>query len=100
MAKQQRQQRRKQHVQDESVIDHLMGDLTKPRDATASTRGDGQRGDAPRHYDKEEGEPLERGIGKEWTPESSRQQNSMACGASISARLQTGKTGGAVLTRR
>ena len=45
MTKQQRQQRRKQHVQDESVIDHLMGDLTKPSDATVSTGSDRARGD-------------------------------------------------------
>jgi hypothetical protein len=67
MTPRERRQRRKQHDQDKGVLDHLMGDLTKPVSRHA---GDGAdlRGDEPRRYGAENGEVLERGIEREWTP--------------------------------
>jgi len=69
MTEQERRKRRKQHVQDESVIDHLMGDLTKPRRDHIIKNTAAEPGNAPREYGQDKGEVLERGIRKEWTPD-------------------------------
>ena len=69
MTEQERRQRRKQHAQDKGVIDHLMGDLTKPSRGHTVDDPAAEPGNAPREYGQDRGEVLERGIRKEWTPD-------------------------------
>jgi hypothetical protein len=69
MSEKDRRQRRQQHVQDESVIDHLMGDLTKPGHDHSARDPAVEAGNAPREYGRDKGELLQRGIRKEWTPD-------------------------------
>ena len=72
MSREERRARRKQHQQDEHVIEHLAGDLTPPGMGRRAGRGaadDGARGgETGRHFGPRRGKALQEAIRKEWTP--------------------------------